>query len=118
MIPYPTDQGDPGPWVYPAGSSWAGRLGISYIAGGGYLTDKGTNRAGHVAFTGGSSFDKNLSAVDDISGSPFFGRAYTVWTYFSSNRIYISYTTDGGGTWSVGAPVSPVPAGGHTHQGR
>ncbi|HEY3250762.1 MAG TPA: T9SS type A sorting domain-containing protein [Ignavibacteria bacterium] len=117
MIPYPTDQGDPGPWIYPTGSTWSGRLGISYIAGAGYSTDNGTTWTGHVGYTGGSSFDKNLSGVDDISGSPFYGRAYTVWTYFSSNRIYISYTTDGGGSWSPGAPVSPVPAGGHHHQG-
>ncbi|MCI0450306.1 MAG: glycoside hydrolase, partial [Chlorobi bacterium] len=117
MIPYPTCQGDPGPWVYPTGSTWAGRLGISYIAGAGYSSDNGATWTGHVPYTGGSSFDKNLSAVDDISGSPFFGRAYTVWTYFSTNRIYISYTTNGGASWSGGVPVSPVPPGGHHHQG-
>ena len=117
MIPYPTCQGDPGPWVYPTGSSWPGRLGISYIAGAAYSSDNGATWVGHVPYTGGSSFDKNLSDVDDISGSPFFGRAYTVWTYFSTNRIYISYTTNGGTSWSGGAVVSPVPPGGHHHQG-
>jgi len=117
MIPYPTCQGDPGPWVYPTGSSWPGRLGISYIAGAAYSSDNGASWVGHVPYTGGSSFDKNLSDVDDISGSPFFGRAYTVWTYFSTNRIYISYTTNGGTSWSGGAVVSPVPPGGHHHQG-
>jgi hypothetical protein len=116
-IPYSTNQGDPGPWIWPTGSTWPGRLGVSYIAGAGYSTDNGVSWTGHVPFTGGSSFDKNLSAVDDIVGSPFFGRAYTVWTYFSSNRIYISYTTNGGTTWSAGALVSPPPAGGHHHQG-
>src|SRR4030095_8048485 len=117
MIPYPTDQGDPGPWVWPAASTWPGRLGISYIAGAGFSTDNGVTWGGHVPFTGGSSFDKNLSACDDITGSPFFGRAYTVWTYFSTNRIYISFTTNGGTTWSTGALVSPPPSAGHHHQG-
>ena len=71
-------------------------------------------------FPGASSFDKNLSAVDDVSGSPFFGRAYTVWTNFGGtffNRIVISFTTDGGVTWSTAAPVSPPQSPGHHHQG-
>src|SRR4030095_10106428 len=112
-----SNSGDPGPWIWPTGSTWAGRLGLSYIQGAGYSSNAGTTWIHAQNFSGGSSFDKNLSAVDDISGSSFFGRAYTVWTYFSTNRIYISYSTDGGVTWSVGAPVSPVPAGGHHHQG-
>ena len=112
-----SNSGDPGPWVWPAGSTWAGRLGLSYIQGAGYSTNNGVNWVHAQNFSGGSSFDKNLSAIDDISGSPYFGRAYTVWTYFSTNRIYISYTTDGGVSWSVGAVVSPVPTSGHHHQG-
>ncbi len=112
-----SNSGDPGPWIWPTGSTWAGRLGLSYIAGAGYSTNNGTTWVHAQNFSGGSSFDKNLSAVDDITGSPFFGRAYTVWTFFSSNRIYISFSTDGGLTWSAGALVSPVPAAGHHHQG-
>jgi len=112
-----SNSGDPGPWVWPAGSTWAGRLGLSYIQGAGYSTNNGTTWVHAQNFSGGSSFDKNLSDVDDIAGSPNFGRAYTVWTYFSTNRIYISYSTDGGVSWSVGAVVSPVPAAGHHHQG-
>ena len=112
-----SNSGDPGPWIWPTGSTWAGRLGLSYISGAGYSTNNGASWTHAQNYSGGSSFDKNLSAVDDITGSPFFGRSYTVWTYFSTNRIYISYSTNGGVAWSVGALVSPVPSGGHHHQG-
>jgi subtilisin-like proprotein convertase family protein len=112
-----SNSGDPATWIWPVGSTWAGRLGLSYIQGAGYSTNNGTTWTHAQNFTGGSSFDKNLSAVDDVTGSPFFGRAYTVWTYFSSNRIFVSFTTDGGVTWSPGTAISPVPSGGHHHQG-
>ncbi len=111
------NSGDPGPWIWPTGSTWAGRLGLSYISGAGYSTNNGSTWVHAQNFSGGSSFDKNLSAIDDVTGSPFFGRAYTVWTYFSTNRIYISFSTDGGVTWSVGSLVSPPPSSGHHHQG-
>jgi hypothetical protein len=114
---YSPNSGDPGPWIWPTGSTWAGRLGLSCIQGAGYSTNNGTNWTFAQNFTGGSSFDKNLSAVDDVTGSPFFGRAYTVWTYFSTNRIYMSWSSNGGVTWSAGALVSPPPSGGHHHQG-
>ena len=71
-------------------------------------------------FPGASSFDKNLSCVDDVPGSPYLGRAYTVWTNFGgtyANRIVGSYSTNGGATWTTAAPVSPAPASGHHQQG-
>jgi hypothetical protein len=115
------NSGDPAPWVWPAGSTWAGRLGISVISHASYSTNGGTTWSTPVAFSpgGGSAFDKNFSAVDDVSGSPYFGRAYTVWTDFSGTqyRIRISYTTDGGVTWSPSTYVSPPPSAGHHHQG-
>ncbi|MCI0715771.1 MAG: T9SS type A sorting domain-containing protein [Chlorobi bacterium] len=111
------NSGDPGPIIWPAGSSWPGRLGLSVIQGFGHSDNGGSTWTFDQNYSGGSSFDKNLSDVDDISGSPFFGRAYTVWTYFSTNRIYISYSTNGGVNWTVGVPISPVPVSGHHHQG-
>ncbi len=113
------NSGDPGPWIYPAGSTWAGRLGLSYITGAGFSINNGATWGGHVGYTPAGGFDKNLSAVDDISGSPFFGRAYTVWSDLTPgiNRIRISFTADGGATWSAGALMSPVPSAGHHHQG-
>jgi hypothetical protein len=113
------NSGDPGPWIYPTGSTWSGRLGLSYISGAGFSTNNGTNWGGHVGYTPTGGFDKNLSAVDDISGSPFFGRAYTVWSRLvtGDNRIYCSRTTDGGATWSAGIQISPPTSSGRHHQG-
>ncbi len=119
---YLPNSGDPGPFVWPAGSSWAGRLGLSSIQGFGYSTNQGTNWIFAMNFPGVNVFDKNLSAVDDVTGSPFFGRAYTVWTNFGGpymNRIVGSFSTDGGATWSTATPVSPQVSTNpqHIHQG-
>lgn len=116
------NNGDPAPWVWPSGSTWAGRYGMSVISHGAFSTNNGTSWSTPVAFSpgGGSAFDKNFSAVDDISGSPFFGRAYTVWSDFtgaSGWRIRISFTTDGGVSWSPATFVSPTASAGHHHQG-
>ena len=117
---YTPNSGDPGAIIWPTGSTWAGRLGLSSIQGFGHSTNNGTSWVFDMNFPGASSFDKNFSAVDETSGSPFFGRAYTVWTNFGGtyiNRIVGSYSTDGGATWSTAQPISPVPASGHHQQG-
>jgi subtilisin-like proprotein convertase family protein len=115
--------GDPGPWIWGPTGTFAGRFGISFITssfamGASFSTNNGSTWAPAVTFAGSSNADKNFSATDDQPSSPFFGRAYTVWTAFSlSSRIVISFTTDGGATWSPTSPVSPVPSGGHHNQG-
>jgi len=117
---YTPNSGDPGAIVWPATSTWAGRLGLSSIQGFGHSTNNGAAWVFDMNFPGASSFDKNFSAVDDVTGSPFFGRAYTVWTNFGGtfvNRIVGSFSSNGGVTWSTAAPVSPVPASGHHQQG-
>jgi len=117
---YTPNSGDPGAIIWPSSSTWPGRLGLSCIQGFGHSDNGGTSWTFDMNFPGASSFDKNFSAVDDISGSPYFGRAYTVWTNFGGtyvNRIVGSYSTNGGVTWSTAAPVSPVPASGHHQQG-
>jgi len=114
------NSGDPGPFIWPSGSTWAGRLGLSCIQGFGHSTNGGAIWVFDMNFPGASSFDKNLSAVDDVAGSPFFGRAYTVWTNFGgtyANRIVGSHSTNGGVTWVTAYPVSPAPASGHHQQG-
>lgn len=118
--------GDPGPWIWPTTGSFANRLGMSYITttgsmGATWSSDAGTTWQTNVTFPGAStSADKNLSAVDDVVGSPFFGRAYTVYTEFGGsyvNRIVGTYTSNGGVTWSNVAPISPSPSSGHHNQG-
>jgi hypothetical protein len=113
--------GDPAPMIM-----HTGRLLISYITGTGsmgaaYSTDLGTNWSGTVTFPGATtSADKNLSAVDGIPTSSYYGRCYTVYTEFAgvyANRIVSTYSSDGGVTWSSIIPVSPAPSAGHHHQG-
>ena len=114
------NSGDPGCWVWSNGTSWDGRFGHSVIQGAGHSTNYGSTWTFDMNFPGASSFDKNLSAVDNVTGSPYLGRAYTVWTNFGgsyANRIVASYSTNGGGTWTTAAPVSPAPASGHHCQG-
>jgi len=114
------NNGDPGAWVWPSGCPWAGRLGASVIQYAGYSTNNGFTWTFATNFPGATGFDKNLSAVDDITGSPFYGRAYTVWTDFGGPNIYrinISYSTDGGVSWSNESPVSPPPDSGHHNMG-
>ena len=114
------NSGDPACWVWSNGTSWDGRFGHSVIQGAGHSTNFGSTWTFDMNFPGASSFDKNLSAVDNVAGSPYLGRAYTVWTNFGGTyglRIVMSYSTDGGATWSTAAPVSPPPSSGHHHQG-
>jgi hypothetical protein len=117
------NNGDPAPIIWPQASLWAGRLGMSVL---GYTTmqsfyssDNGASWTG-MSSIGGATVDKNFSAVDDIQGSPFYGRAYTVWTDFSGtylSRIVGAYSSNGGASWTGYQPVSPVPAAGHHCQG-
>ena len=45
--------------------------------------------------------DKNWTTVDNIAASPFHGRAYTSWDYFTGGeRNVTSFSTDAGATWS------------------
>jgi subtilisin-like proprotein convertase family protein len=100
-------QGDPGTWIWPAGTPWAGRLGLSFINGAGYSTNQGSSWVFATSFLT-SNYDKNLSAVDDVTGSPFFGRCYNVWSAGSpQSGIWFSFSSDGGVTWSTPSQVSP-----------
>lgn len=113
--------GDPGPVI-----DKDGRFIISYITLGGsmgasYSTNNGLNFSNTNTFPGaGSISDKNLSGTDIVPTSPYYGRSYTVYTEFGgayANRIVMSWTSDGGVSWSNVSPVSPPPSTGHHHQG-
>ena len=67
--------GDPGPWIWPSGSTWAGRLGLSYLNAaytqtlGSFSTDNGVSWSAG-ALLGGSTPDKNLSYSYGWHGLP------------------------------------------------
>lgn len=113
--------GDPGPMIDKDGRFLMSYITLSFSMGASYSTNNGINWAPTVTFPGAStSADKNLSATDDSPVSPYYGRSYTVYTEFAgsyTNRIVMSYTTNGGVTWSSIAPVSPPTSSGHHHQG-
>jgi hypothetical protein len=54
------------------------------------------------AAAAGEDFDKNWTACDNTTSSPFFGRCYTVWDDFGNgNRLKIAFSTDGGLSWTL-----------------
>lgn len=59
--------------------------------------------------------DKNYSAIDNSSNSPFQGRAYLSYTQFTNNfantQILFHTSTDGGLTWSAPFPITGVISG-------
>jgi hypothetical protein len=80
-------------------------------------TNNGVTWQPNVLITGISS-DKNFSASDDVPTSPYYGRTYTVWTNFypAAGPIMVSYTTNGGASWSAPAQIN-TPLGNHYSQG-
>ena len=113
--------GDPGPAIDKDGRMYMSYITLTGSLGASYSTDLGITWAPTVTLPGSTtSSDKNFSATDNSPSSPFYGRCYTVYTEFSgsyNNRIVISYTTNGGISWSNVAPVSPPPSVLHFHQG-
>ena len=52
--------------------------------------------------------DKELMAIDNEPTSPFYGRIYIVWIDFdASARIYSTYSTNAGTSWSAQLAISP-----------
>jgi hypothetical protein len=115
------NSGDPGPMIDKNGAFLMSYITTAGSMGASSSTNNGINWIPTVTFPGAStSADKNLSGTDDAPSSAFYGRSYTVYTEFAgtyTNRIVISYTTNGGVSWSTVTPVSPVPSTGHHHQG-
>lgn len=113
--------GDPGPAIDKDGRFYMSFIMTTGNMGASYSTDLGITWAPTVTIPGSStSSDKNFSTTDDIPLSAYYGRAYTVYTEFAgafSNRIVLSYSSNGGVNWSNINGVSPLPAGAHYHQG-
>ncbi len=115
----PTNQGgDPGPTIDKNGVFIMTHLG--YTTSGMFANrsvNNGATWANNVTILAGS-MDKNLATTDDAVSSSFYGRSYCVWSRFTASLppIDISYTNDGGATWSAAADINVSPAG-HYSQG-
>ncbi len=110
--------GDPGPAIDKNGTFIMSHLG--YTSAGmfaNYSTNFGVSWSPSVTLVSGS-MDKNLSGSDDAPSSPFYGRSYTVWSNFTlgAPAIVVSYTTNGGVSWSAMAQINAPPAS-HYSQG-
>ncbi|MCH7474495.1 MAG: hypothetical protein IIA27_07460 [Gemmatimonadetes bacterium] len=108
-----------------------GKLYIGYInsAGGqgvSFSTNMGTDwtHVDIVATVPGlfDLLDKNHLTVDNVAASPFADRVYSAWTEFiaggpNDNDIVLSFSTDGGNSWSALANLSDGVAAGNHNQG-
>ncbi len=110
--------GDPGPGVGPDGTLYMSYLPGSYnsikVA---YSTNFGTTWSTGAVLESGS-MDKNLTAVDNVAGSPYLGNAYVVWSDFSqsSPSATVSRSTNGGVNWSAYQHIN-TSAASHYSQG-
>jgi hypothetical protein len=92
--------GDPAPAITPNGDIYN-----SYLYGGGVGVAKSTNMGSvwttTTVLTSASS-DKNHTFVDDVSGSPYYGRIYVTWSDFSASlpNTVVSYSSNTGSSWS------------------
>ncbi|MCX6164742.1 MAG: sialidase family protein [Ignavibacteriae bacterium] len=104
--------GDPGPTIDKNGRIIMTHLGYS-TAGmyGNYSTDNGLTWSANATIQAGS-VDKNFAGTDDCPTSPYYGRSYCVWTTWGGTYPdVISYTTNGGVSWSAPATMIPPTSG-------
>jgi hypothetical protein len=58
----------------------------------------------------GIAFDKNWLACDNTPSSPFYGRCYLVYTHSADrDMLAVSWSTDGGVTWSTPVDIGVRP---------
>lgn len=86
-------------------------------------TDKGTSWAPPVSSTYSPvSFDKEMMAIDNMPGSPYYGNVYTAWTDFTGGySVRFNRSTNAGASynpnitirnnWGQGTNVQTGPAG-------
>jgi hypothetical protein len=110
--------GDPAPTIDKDGNFIMTHLGYTTSGMfGNYSTNNGATWSNTFTIATGSQ-DKNLSGTDDDPSSPYYGRSYTVWSWFpvSAPWIAVSYTTNGGVSWSPSQQINTPPSG-HYSQG-
>ncbi len=113
--------GDPGPAIDKDGRFHMTYINLQGRMGASYSTNNGITWSTEFVIPGSTTnSDKNLAGSDGIPTSPYYGRTYMAYTEFGGsffNRILLSYTSNGGVSWTTAAPVSPPPLGQNIHQG-
>ena len=105
--------GDPGPTIDKNGVIIMSHLGYSTSGMfANYSSNNGATWSSTYTIASGSQ-DKNFATTDDAPSSPYYGRSYVVWSLFSVSNppIAISYTANGGVSWSAAAQINTSVAG-------
>ncbi len=104
--------GDPGPTIDKNGNIIMTHLGYSTSGMfANYSTNNGLNWSSTYTIQSGS-VDKNFAGTDDAPTSPYYGRSYCVYTTWGSGYPpRISYTTNGGVSWSTPTDIIPAASG-------
>ncbi len=108
--------GDPGPFLDKFGNLVMTYLGNPSGIGSSTSINNGLTWNPQV-LVNGSSADKNLANSDDNASSPYYGRGYIVWSFWTGTPyIVLSFTTNSGTSWN--GPNSIVaPTSGNYQQG-
>ncbi len=116
LPPFTTASSDPGPTIDKNGVIIFTVLDNPGMVAA-YSTNNGASWSSRVTIQSGS-VDKNFGGTDDNPSSAFYGRSYAVWSNFQlgSPPINVSYTTNGGVSWSAYTQINNPP-GGHYSQG-
>lgn len=80
--------------------------------------NNGINWDGRVVVPSSTQYDMNTIAVDKTPSSSYYNRIYAAWSNFNLTqpRVYLSYSTDNGLTFSVSQAIGS-PTAGHYEQG-
>jgi len=115
LPPFTQSSSDPAPAIDKDGRIIFTTLDVPGIVAA-YSTNNGVSWSSRITINSGSE-DKNFAASDDASSSAYYGRTYCVWSHFVGNPpAVISYTTNGGVSWSPMSQINTPPAG-HYSQG-
>jgi hypothetical protein len=111
-----THGGDPGPVIDKDGRFILTHRGNE--SGGwwsNFSNDNGLSWSNSVAiFSSPEDVDKGSASTDDVPSSTYYGRTYQVWTRFANPfPIVISYSTNGGESWSSYIQINNSLSSGH-----